>query len=47
MIALSFTRKASDIENLRDLMGPRGYYLCIFVFIFWESMLKSLLFFKL
>jgi len=25
MIALSFTRRASDIENLRDLMGPRGF----------------------
>jgi len=23
-IALSFTRSAEDIENVRDLLGPRG-----------------------
>lgn len=24
LIALSFTRTAEDIENVRDLLGPRG-----------------------
>ena len=27
MIAVSFTRKASDIENVRDLVGPRGAHI--------------------
>ena len=25
IIALSFTRRAEDIETVRDLLGPRGY----------------------
>lgn len=29
MIALSFTRKASDIETVRDLLGPRGSHIKI------------------
>jgi pyruvate kinase len=29
MIALSFTRKGSDIEFVRDLMGPRGSHIKI------------------
>jgi pyruvate kinase len=27
MIAISFVRKASDIENVRDLLGPRGAHI--------------------
>jgi pyruvate kinase len=29
MIAMSFVRKAEDIENLRDLIGPRGAHIKI------------------
>ena len=29
MIAMSFVRKSTDIENLRDLMGPRGAHVKI------------------
>lgn len=29
MIALSFTRKGSDITQVRDLLGPRGNHIKI------------------
>lgn len=29
MIAISFVRKAEDVENLRDLIGPRGAHVKI------------------